>query len=95
MAQNQDIPGSVRVRTDEGNEWRYSSIQEAAEYYDCNRSDAIAYACEDIVQLVAAAREVLQREDLTLEQRQEIAETMSTRAVEFQVDNRIDVEKDP
>lgn len=41
-----DVPGSVRIHTDDGNEWRYDAIQAAADYYDCNRSDAVAYACE-------------------------------------------------
>jgi len=95
MTENQDIPGSVRVRTDEDNEWRFTAIQEAADYYDCNRSDGVAYACEDVPQLVAAAKQVLQRDDLTLKQRREIAETMSTRAVEFDVIDEIAVEKDP
>ncbi len=47
MARNQ-TPGSVRIRTDEGNEWRYDAIQKAANFYDCNRSNAVAFACEDV-----------------------------------------------
>lgn len=90
-----DTPSSVRIRTDDGNEWRFDSIEAAANYYDCNRSDAVAYACEDVVELVSAAREILQRDDLTVEQRREIAETLSTRAVSFKVDTTVDVERDP
>ncbi len=51
MARNQ-TPGSVRIRTDDGNEWRYDAIQKAANFYDCNRSNAVAFACEDVDQLV-------------------------------------------
>lgn len=82
-----NTPGSVRIQTGEGNEWRYDAIQRAAEYYDCNRSNAVAYACEDIPRLVDAIAEVLSRDDLSLKQRREIAETLSTSAVEFTIDS--------
>jgi len=84
MATN-DVPGSVRIRTDDGNEWRYDAIERAATFYDCNRSDAIAFACESIPELVDAIQDVLEREDLTHQQRREIAATLSTRAVTFDV----------
>ncbi|WP_425560488.1 DUF7692 domain-containing protein, partial [Luedemannella flava] len=41
-----ETPGSVRIRTDDGNEWRFDAIQKAAAFYDCNRSNAVAFACE-------------------------------------------------
>ena len=90
MARDQ-VPGSVRIRTDEGNEWRYHAIQKAADFYNCNRSNAVAFACEDVDTLVRAARRVLERDDLTLEQRREIAQTLSTRAVTFDVETGISV----
>ncbi len=62
-----ETPGSVRVRTDDGNEWRFDAIQKAARFYDCNRSNAIAFACNDVDALVSAARRVLERDDRTLE----------------------------
>ena len=71
----QTTPQSVRIRTDDGNEWRYDAIQQAASLYECNRSDAVAYACEDVVRLVEAAESILDREDLTVQQRAEIAST--------------------
>ncbi|PGF15816.1 hypothetical protein CP556_06605 [Natrinema sp. CBA1119] len=89
-----ETPGSVRVRTDDGNEWRFDAIQKASRFYDCNRSNAIAFACNDVDALVSAARRVLERDDLTLEQRREIAETLSTRAVTFEVDTDIAVTTD-
>jgi len=67
------IPGSVRIRPDEGNEWRYDAIQKAADYYSRNRSDAVAFACDDLLKLVDGAREVLERDDLTEQQKREIA----------------------
>jgi hypothetical protein len=55
----------------------------------------VVAACEDVPALVEGARQVLDRGDLTREQRQEIAETLSTRAVKFTVESSVDVEKDP
>ncbi|WP_247729574.1 DUF7692 domain-containing protein [Halovivax limisalsi] len=86
-------PASVRIRTDDGNEWRFRSIEKAADFYDCNRSDAVAYACEDLVSQVAAAKKILERDDLTAEQRQEMAETLSTRAVTFEIETEIETMK--
>lgn len=85
MSSQKDTPGSVRIRTGEGNEWRFDQIERASEFFDCNRSDAVAFACEGVVELVDAAQEVLNRDDLTHEQRQEIAESFSTRAVSFEI----------
>jgi len=85
------IPGSVRIRTDEGNEWRYDAIQKAAEYYDRNRSDAVAFACDDLPELVDGAREVLERDDLKTQQKQEVAETLSSRAGSFEIETGIHV----
>ncbi|SDK70453.1 DUF7692 domain-containing protein [Natronorubrum texcoconense] len=84
-----ETPGSVRIRTDDDNEWRFDAIQKAARFYDCNRSNAVAFACEDVDQLVAAATRILERDDLTREQRREIAETLSTRAVSFDVETSV------
>ena len=89
---NNETPGSVRIRTDDGNEWRFDAIQKAARFYDCNRSNAVAFACEDIDSLVTAAQRVLERDDLSREQRREIAETLSTRAVTFDVETSVSVE---
>ncbi|MDJ1433045.1 hypothetical protein [Halostagnicola sp. A-GB9-2] len=93
MARNKnDIPGSVRIRTDDGNEWRFDEIEKAADYYDCNRSNAAAFACHDVTRIVASARRVLERPDLTLEQRKEIADQLSTGNVTFTVETGVEVE---
>jgi len=84
----------MRIRTDGKYEYRLDPINRAADFYDCNKTKAIVSACDDVPLLVAAARQVLERDDLTLEQRQEIAETLSTRAVTFEVDTEIVVDTD-
>lgn len=93
MAHTDDVPGSVRIRTDEGNEWRYDAIQRASGFFDCNRSDAVAFAAESVPELVDAIEDVLERDDLSLEQRREIADQLSTRAVTFSVESTVDVER--
>ncbi len=81
----------MRIRTDGKYEYRLDPINRAADFYDCNKTKAIVSACDDVPLLVAAARQVLARDDLTLEQRREIAETLSTRAVTFEVDTDVSV----
>lgn len=81
-------PANVQIRID-GNEWRYHGIKRAQNLYDCNRSDAIAYACEDISQLVSSIEEVLSRDDLTRQQRRELAATLSTSSLSFEVNVEI------
>lgn len=93
MPRASDTPESVRIRTDEGNKWRFDAIKKAADYYERNRSDAVAFACEDVVELVTDAQQILERDDLTLKQRREITETLSTQSITFDVDVQISVKK--
>lgn len=79
-----DAPNNVQIRI-EGHEWRYHGIGRAQNLYDCNRSDAIANACADVARLVEGIEDVLNRDDLTRQQRREIAETLSTSALEFSI----------
>jgi hypothetical protein len=88
-----EIPGSIRIRTDDGNEYRYHAVEEASEFYGCNRSDAVAYACDNVPALVSAVKTVLSRGDLTTDQKQEIAEEFSVRGLQFDVDEEVSVEK--
>lgn len=90
---SQDVPGSVRIRTDDGNEWRFDAIERAAEFYNKNRSDSVALACEDLVRLVDGLEDVLEREDLTLEQRREIAETLDSRGISIDVELDVDINR--
>jgi hypothetical protein len=81
----------MRIRTDGDYAYRRDAIERAAEFYDCNKTKAVVSACDDVPHFVRAARQVLERDDLTLEQRREIAETLSTRAVTFEVNDEIEV----
>ncbi|MFC6974314.1 hypothetical protein ACFQL1_06055 [Halomicroarcula sp. GCM10025709] len=88
-----DVPGSIRIRCGEENAHRYHAVEEAAEFYGCNRSDAVAFACDNVPALVDAIEEVLEREDLTIAQKQEIAAAVSVRGLEFEVDEAVGVDR--
>ncbi|ELY88659.1 hypothetical protein C483_15012 [Natrialba hulunbeirensis JCM 10989] len=79
----------MRIRTDGDYAYRRTAIERAADFYDCNKTKAVVSACDDVPHFVRAARQVLARDDLTLEQRREIAETLSTRAVSFEIETEI------
>lgn len=96
MRDNADIPGSVRIRTDEENEHRFHAIERASEFYDCNRSDAVANACNDVPRVFAALQDVLERDDLTFQQRREIARRFDRelRGAEISVGLDVDVDRE-
>jgi hypothetical protein len=78
-----DPPRSVRIRTDEGNEYRFDAIESASEFYDVNRSDAVTYACDDVVRLADAIEDILQLVD-SVQERREIADRLD-RAASFDI----------
>jgi hypothetical protein len=91
----QDTPSQVRIRTGNGNEHRYKAIERASDFYGCNKTKAVVSACEDVPEMVKAARDVIRRDDLTQKQRREISDTLSTKAVSFNIEDNIEVERDP
>lgn len=93
MTSMSNPPANVQIRID-GNEWRYHGIERAQNLYNCNRSDAIAYACEDISQLASNIEEVLNRDDLTRQQRRELADTLSTSSLSFEINMEISMTPD-
>lgn len=62
-------PGSVRVPTADDKAWRFDEIERAASFSDCNRADAVAFACGDVPHLVEAIQDVLERDDLATARR--------------------------
>lgn len=85
----------VAIRTDGKFAHREDTIEGVARFYDCSQTRALLAAAEDVLAIVDGVQEVLRREDLTLEQRREIAETLSTRTVEFDVVDELEVVRDP
>ncbi|PGF15774.1 hypothetical protein CP556_06360 [Natrinema sp. CBA1119] len=84
----------MRIRTDGDYAYRRDAIERAADFYVCNKTKAVVSACDDVPKFVQASRKVLERDDLALEQRREIPETLSTRAVTFDVDTETAVTTD-
>lgn len=84
-------PKSMRIRFDEGNGHRLDAIQEAADLYDRNRSDAVALACDDMARLAGVLEKFLTRDDLTRGQQRELADDLD-RALSLDVDVRSEVE---
>jgi len=76
----------MRIRTDGDYAYREDAIEDAAAFYDRNKTDSIVAACDDLPRLVAAVENLLEREDLTLAERRELAESLSTRHIELEFD---------
>ena len=68
MAHRSEMSKSIRIRTGGGKEWRYDAIQGATDYYEVNKSNAAAFACDDVVGFVDAIEDLLARDDLTAKQ---------------------------
>ncbi|RKD95498.1 hypothetical protein ATJ93_2355 [Halopiger aswanensis] len=46
----------MQIRTDSNYTYREDVIEQAADFYDCNRTKAVISVCEDVPRLVAGAR---------------------------------------
>ncbi len=64
----------MRIRTDGDYAYRRDAIECAADFYYCNKTKAVVSACDDVPKFVQAARQVLERDDLTLGQRQPLTD---------------------
>ena len=84
-------PKSMRIRFDDGNEYRFDAIQGAADLYDRNRSDAVALACDDMTRLAGVLEEFLARDDLTRGQQRELADALD-RALSLEVNIQREIE---
>lgn len=85
----------MRIRTDGRYEHRAETIARAAEFWDCNKTTALMKSVEFTRRMDANLQEILAREDLTLEQKREIAETLTvpgTYAVEVTEETQLTVE---
>ncbi|MCD2199094.1 hypothetical protein LPA44_04165 [Halobacterium sp. KA-4] len=84
-----DVPGSVRIRTDpdEGLAYRYDAIQSAKRTFDVEtNAKAVAFACDAAGDFVENVEEALQHPDLPPSLAEELAETISTRQISVDYD---------
>lgn len=82
----------MRFRTDGDYAYREDVIEQATEFYDQNKTTSVTCACEDVPSLVDGIVEVFERDDLTHNQRREIAETVSIRYVEYEIGLQCSIE---
>lgn len=76
-------------------EHRAKTIERAAEFWECNKTTALLKSVEFTCRMDANLREVLAREDLTLQQKREIAEALTipgTYAITVTEDTQVTVE---
>lgn len=76
----------MRIRTDGDKAYREDVIETAAKFYEKNKTDSVVRACDDVPRLVENVLDVLEREDLTLEERRDLADSLSTRYLSFEFD---------
>ena len=67
----------MRIRTDGDRAHREETIEQAAEWWGCNKTRAVLLSADLVPRLVPRIERVLAREDLTTRQKREIAETLS------------------
>ena len=84
----------MRIRTDGKHARREDTIDQAAEFWDCNKTTALMKSAEFAVRIDERIRRVLAREDLTAKQKREIAETLSVPSYyEIAVEASVSVDK--
>ncbi|WP_049929794.1 DUF7692 domain-containing protein [Halosimplex carlsbadense] len=67
----------MRIREDGKHAHRSDTIEQAAEFWDCNKTTALMRSADFARRMDGNIQSVLSRGDLTAEQKQEIAETLS------------------
>jgi len=75
----------MRIRTSGEYAYREDVIESVSEFYGRNKTESVLRASDDVPRLVRSAKQVLEREDLTHEQRMELADELSTSHFEFSV----------
>jgi hypothetical protein len=75
----------MRIRTDGEYSHREETIEAAAERFDCNKTKAVLIACEVSGDVLDGVEEALEHPDLPPSVRDELAEIISTRRVNFAI----------
>lgn len=83
----------MRIRTDGKFAHRTEEIEAAADWWDCNKSEALLRSAEFVRWIEPAIQDVLERDDLTTQQKREIAEALSVGGLQVGVEETVAVEK--
>lgn len=71
----------MRIREDGKHAHRTETIEQAAEFWDCNKTTALMKSADFACRMDERVRNVLYRDDLTVSQKQDIAETLTIPAL--------------
>jgi len=84
----------MRIREHGKHAHRTDTIEQAADFWECNKTKALLQSAEFARRLDERIQTVLARDDLTAEQKREIADTLSIPGTyELRVSETIDIEK--
>jgi hypothetical protein len=84
----------MRIRTDGKHARREDTIEQAAEFWSCNKTTALMKSAEFAVRIDQRIRKVLARDDLTIAQKREITATLTVPSYyEIDISQAVDVEK--
>ncbi|WP_335999361.1 DUF7692 domain-containing protein [Halorientalis halophila] len=67
----------MRIREDGKHAHRTETIEQATEFWGCNKTTALMKSAEFSCRIYERIEEVLEREDLSIQQKKEISETLS------------------
>ncbi|KOX93416.1 hypothetical protein AMS69_05685 [Haloarcula rubripromontorii] len=67
----------MRIREDGKHAHRTDTIEQAAEFWECNKTKALMRSAEFSWRIEERIQTVLCRDDLTIQQKREIADTLS------------------
>jgi len=84
----------MRIREDGKHAYRTETIEQATEFWDCNKTTALMKSAEFSRRIDERICEVLARDDLTVRQKREIAETLTLPGTyEVEIGQRLAIEK--
>jgi len=84
----------MRIREDGKHAHRTDTIEQAAEFWRCNKTKALMRSAEFSWRIDERIRKVLERADLTVQQKREIAETLRVPGTyEIEIAESVIVEK--
>ena len=84
----------MRIREDSKHAHRSDTIEQAAEFWECNKTTALMRSADFSRRIGERVQTVLTREDLTIEQKREIAETLTIPGTyEVEVFENVRIEK--
>lgn len=67
----------MRIREDGKHAHRTETIEQAVEFWGCNKTTALMQSAEFATRMDERIQEILKRDDLTIRQKREFAETLS------------------